>query len=154
MRFYTCELTANTRNVGKSKFKMQISLFQVMWEKIQMLLILLKRSRNWLLKKISSIAWASQVALVVKNPPANAGNEKRHGFDPWVGKILWRRAWKTTPVFLPGEFPGAWWATVHSFANSWTLLKWLSMHTCKYFILHSWDAVDGLGNQLWELHYP
>ena len=42
----------------------------------------------------------SQVALVVKNPPANAG------FDPWVGKIPWRRAWKPIPVFLPGESYG------------------------------------------------
>ena len=23
----------------------------------------------------------------------------------WVGKILWRRAWQPTPVFLPGESP-------------------------------------------------
>ena len=30
---------------------------------------------------------------------------KRHGFDPWVRKIPWRRAWQTTPVFLPGESP-------------------------------------------------
>ena len=28
--------------------------------------------------------------LVVKNPPAIAGGV-RHRFDPWVGKILWRR---------------------------------------------------------------
>ena len=28
---------------------------------------------------------------------------KRCGFDPWVGKIPWRRAWQPTPVFLPGE---------------------------------------------------
>ena len=28
------------------------------------------------------------------------------GFDPWVGKILWRRAWQPTPVFLPGESHG------------------------------------------------
>ena len=27
----------------------------------------------------------------------------RPGFDPWVGKIPWRREWQTTPVFLPGE---------------------------------------------------
>ena len=27
-------------------------------------------------------------------------------FDPWVGKIPWRRAWWPTPVFLPGEFQG------------------------------------------------
>ena len=25
-------------------------------------------------------------------------------FDPWVGKIPWRRDWQPTPVFLPGEF--------------------------------------------------
>ena len=25
-------------------------------------------------------------------------------FDPWVGKIHWRRAWQPTPVLLPGEF--------------------------------------------------
>ena len=30
--------------------------------------------------------WISQVALVVKNPPAKAG-DMRHGFDPWVKKI-------------------------------------------------------------------
>ena len=27
-------------------------------------------------------------------------------FDPWVGKIPWRRKWQPTPVFLPGEFHG------------------------------------------------
>ena len=26
--------------------------------------------------------------------------------DPWGGKILWRREWLPTPVFLPGEFHG------------------------------------------------
>ena len=33
------------------------------------------------------VLWASQVALVVKNLPANAG-DVRLGFDPWVRKIL------------------------------------------------------------------
>ena len=42
---------------------------------------------------------------MVKNPPANAG-DMRCGFDPWVGKIPWRRAWQPTPVFLPGESHG------------------------------------------------
>ena len=31
---------------------------------------------------------------------------KRHGFDPWVRKIPWRRSWQPTPVFLPGESHG------------------------------------------------
>ena len=25
-------------------------------------------------------------------------------FEPWVGKIPWRRRWQSTPVFLPGKF--------------------------------------------------
>ena len=29
----------------------------------------------------------------------------RPGFDSWVGKIRWRRAWQPTPIFLPGESP-------------------------------------------------
>ena len=31
---------------------------------------------------------------------------RRHRFDPWVRKIPWRRKWKPTPVFLPGESHG------------------------------------------------
>ena len=30
----------------------------------------------------------------------------RPGFNPWVGKIPWRRKWQPTPVFLPGESHG------------------------------------------------
>ena len=30
----------------------------------------------------------------------------RCGFDPWIGKIPWRREWLPTPVFWPGEFHG------------------------------------------------
>ena len=50
--------------------------------------------------------WASQVVLVVKNPPANAGNIKRRRFNLYAGKIPWRRAWQLTPVLLPVESPG------------------------------------------------
>ena len=31
---------------------------------------------------------------------------RRPGFDPWVGKIPWRRKWQPTLVFLPGESYG------------------------------------------------
>ena len=41
------------------------------------------------------------MAQMVKTLPAMW----RHRFDPWVGKIPWRRAWQPTPVFLPGESP-------------------------------------------------
>ena len=55
-------------------------------------------------KFIGNEVWrASQVALLVKNLSANAGDTRDSGFSPWVGKIPWRRAWQPTPVFLPGE---------------------------------------------------
>ena len=31
---------------------------------------------------------------------------KRHGFNPRIRKIPWRRKWQSTPVFLPGKFHG------------------------------------------------
>ena len=42
------------------------------------------------------------VGLVVKNPPANAGDM---GLIPRSG-IPWRRKWQLTPVYLPGESHG------------------------------------------------
>ena len=45
-------------------------------------------------------------------PRGSAGKKKnlpaigRPGFDPWVGKIPWRRERLPTPVFRPGEFHG------------------------------------------------
>ena len=43
------------------------------------------------------------MAQSVKNWSANAGDCR---FDPWVGKVPWRREWLPTPAFLPGEAPG------------------------------------------------
>ena len=45
----------------------------------------------------------------------------RHRFDPWVGKIPWRRKWQPTLVFLLGQSStdrGAWQAAVHEVAES------------------------------------
>ena len=41
-----------------------------------------------------------------KEPPCQCRRHKRHGFVPWVGKILWKRKWEPTPVFLPRESHG------------------------------------------------
>ena len=48
---------------------------------------------------------ASQVVLVVKNPPAQTG-DIRDRIDSWIGKIPWSRKWQPTPVVLPGESHG------------------------------------------------
>ena len=78
---------------------------------------------------LGTICRASLVAQLVKNPPAMWET----WFDPWVGKIPWRRAWQPTTVSLPGESPwtekpgGLWsmwlqrvrhdWVTKHSTAQ-------------------------------------
>ena len=36
----------------------------------------------------------------------SACQHRRHGFDPYVGKIPWSRKWQPTPVFLLGESHG------------------------------------------------
>ena len=50
------------------------------------------------------LCWASQVALVVKNSPANAG-DKRCGLNPGVGKIPQRREWQPTTSILAWRIP-------------------------------------------------
>ena len=41
-----------------------------------------------------------------KQPASQCGRRRRHGFNPWVGEIPWRRKWQPTPVFLAGKFHG------------------------------------------------
>ena len=85
---------------------MLLYLFSVLfsrWIPKDKLLRKLKGSKELVLHE--RLKRASQVVLVVKNLPTKAG-DMRFSFDPCVGKILWRKAWRPTPVFLPGESHG------------------------------------------------
>ena len=61
--------------------------------------------------EIRSFVWVTRADGL---PRRHSGKEfahqgrrcERHGFDPWLGKIPWRRKWQPTPVFLPGKFHG------------------------------------------------
>ena len=50
--------------------------------------------------------WYSQVALVLKNLPVNAGH-KRQGFDPWVGKDPLEEGMVTHSSILAWRIPRA-----------------------------------------------
>ena len=60
---------------------------------------------------MSSASEDLTIAILVSFPGGYSGKEptcqfrrhKKKGFDPWVGKILWSRAWQPTPVLLLGE---------------------------------------------------
>ena len=49
---------------------------------------------------------ASQVALVLKNLLANAGDIRDGRINPWVRKMPWRRAWQPMTIFLPRKAHG------------------------------------------------
>ena len=40
-----------------------------------------------------------------KESTCQCRRHKRHGFDSWVGKIPWRKAWQPTPVILAWRIP-------------------------------------------------
>ena len=72
--------------------------------------------------------WASQVALVVENLPANAGVVREAGFIPGSGRSpggghgnLLQYSCLENPMVR-----GAWWATIYRVVKSWTRLKQLS----------------------------
>ena len=54
------------------------------------------------IKSHYDLLWDSLVAQKVKLCPQC----RRPGFDPWAGKISWRRKWQPTPKLLPRKFNG------------------------------------------------
>ena len=69
-------------------------------------------------------SWASLVALLVKNNLQC----RRPGFDPWVGRIPWRRERLPTPVFWPGEF--------HGLYSLWVAKSRTRLNDLHFFTLH------------------
>ena len=62
---------------------------------------------------------------------------RRHRLDIWVRKVLWRRKWQPTPVFLPGEFYGqrsmAEYSPWHVKSQTW-LSNWACTHECVFIL--------------------
>ena len=53
------------------------------------------------------VVWVGQaVGLSGQESAYQCRRCKRRRFDPWIGKIPWRRKWLSTPVFLTGESHG------------------------------------------------
>ena len=71
---------------------------------------------------MSLVTWASQVVLVVKNPPANAGDVRDLGLIPGSGRSP--GGGHDNPLQYSGlENPmdrGSWWVTVHGVTKSQT----------------------------------
>ena len=61
---------------------------------------------------LSELNFGLKLYIICKHTHAKefpSGSEVKNPltiFDPWVGKIPWRRKWQPTPVFLPGKSCG------------------------------------------------
>ena len=79
------------------------------------------------------IKWASQVVLVVKSPPTNAGDVQDVSSIPELGRSL--GGGHGNPLqYSCLENPmdrGAWWTTVHTVAKTQTWLQRLNTHMYK-----------------------
>ena len=80
------------------------------------------------------IDWASQVAPVVKNLPANAGEVRDKGLIPGLGRSPAGGHGNLLQYSCLGNprDRGAWWATVQRVAKSQTRVKQFSMHAHTY----------------------
>ena len=70
---------------------------------------------------------------VIKEPTCQC---RRHGFNPWVRKIPWKRKWPSIPVFLleKSHGQGNMQAIVHRAVKSQTQLSDSLSHTHTHFI--------------------
>ena len=62
-------------------------------------------SGSFAFSKSSLYIWKFTVHILLK-VVCKCERPSRHGFVLWVRKIPYRRAWESTPVFLPGESCG------------------------------------------------
>ena len=75
---------------------------------------------------------ASRLALVVRNPPANAGDVRDESSIPWSGMSPGEEGRVTHSSVLAWRIPmdrGSWWAEVYRVAKSLIRLKLLSTHS-------------------------
>ena len=80
---------------------------------------------KWITNKDLLIAWACQVALVVKNPPANAGDIRDMGSIQGWGRSLGEGNGNPLQYscLVNSMDGGAWLTTVHGVAKSQTQLN-------------------------------
>ena len=100
-------------------------------------------------KEISGLRIKRRVTSDLGFPGGASGKEstcqcrrhKRGGFNPWVGKIPWRKAWQPTLVFLLREShrQGSLVGCSSWSPKSWIWLERLSMHTSDLFDVKNWQ---------------
>ena len=87
-----------------------------------------------------------------KEPACQSRRCKRCRFHPWFGKILWRRAWQPTLVFLSGKFHGQ-----SSLVGLQSIGSQRVGHDWSDLVHKKWRMPSGLGHQApvsWTTTWP
>ena len=88
---------------------------------------------------------------------------RRPGFEPWVGKIPWRRKWQSTPVPLPGKSHGqrslvgsSPWGRKESDTTEWLHfpLSFFLYETTHYGCEALWNLLQRLWVKEWKWWRP
>ena len=87
---------------------------------------ILKRLLQHHSSKASILQHSTFFLVQLSHPYMITGKIRRPGFNPWVGKIPWRRAWQPTPLFLPGESP--WTGGLQSMESQRVGHDWVTKH--------------------------
>ena len=100
---------------------------------------------NWIIMFLCTVSWASQEALVVKNPPANPGDIRDGSSVPGSGRSpggghsnLLQYSCLENPMDKR-----AWQAIVHRVRKRQTWLKWLSMYIREYIFFFRFFSLIG-----------
>ena len=97
----------------------------------------------------SITTWASQMALVIKNPPVNAGDIRNAGSIPGLGRLP--GGGQGNPLQCSClENPvdrGTWRVTVHGVTKSQIQLKQLSLHACRNLRRHFLRRMSGTSHR-------
>ena len=108
----------------------------------------------YILQRVTISVWASQVALLVKNLPANAGYARDVGSIPGSGRCPGGRHGYAFqyPCLENSMNREAWQAAVHGVTKSWTRLKQLSTRMRAHTHTHTHTALLRAGYILLRWH--
>ena len=92
-------------SISPSNEYLELISFRMDWFDLLAVQGILKRLLQHHSSKASILHHSTFFLVQLSHPYMITGKIRRPGFNPWVGKIPWRRAWQPTPLFLPGESP-------------------------------------------------
>ena len=88
------------------KNELQLSGLSIMYNYMNKSIQLFQRKTTLILKHVHNYCSDYYVSNPGGSEVKNCLTGRRLEFNPWIGKIPWRRKWLPIPVFLPGKSYG------------------------------------------------